>query len=235
MKRIAIVASAALAVSLIAGCSQDKKAQANALSGENWEKEFTDVRTAKDEAGAPKVLAQTYFAAGQLSESEGHAECAVVQYEQALRLNPKHVPTLYRMGVVLTKQKKYDDAVAMWKRYIDATGNLASGYSNLGFTYEMAADVPNAEAAYKQGLDIDPKDNSCRMNYGLMLARQNRTDEAKSELAEVLSPAEISYNLATIYEQQGAMARAKEELQNALAENPAMKEAQDKLASLPQD
>jgi tetratricopeptide (TPR) repeat protein len=233
----ATAATATLAASLIVGCSHTSKNESTA-SATKYDAATGQYGTPKDEfdrGPEPQVNPDTHFAAGQLCESEGHADCAQVQYEQALRLNPRHIPSLYRMGVVLTKEKKYDDAVAIWKRYIDATGNLASGYSNLGFTYEMAADVDNAEKSYKQGIDIDPKDKPCRINYGLMLARQNRTDEAQEQLAIVLPPAEVSYNLATIYEQQGAIARAKEELEKALAANPDMPEAQNKLANLPQD
>jgi tetratricopeptide (TPR) repeat protein len=65
-----------------------------------------------------------------------------------------------------------------------------------------------------------------------MLARNNRTEEAKSQLAVVLAPAEVSYNLAAIYEQQGAIALAKETYKKALEQNPKMTAAQTKLAAL---
>ena len=228
--------SAALAAVLAGGCSDMNNSDKTASADQHQSFTSSDAPTADFDRGPePQVNPDTHFSAGRLCESQGHLDCAEIQYEQALRLNPKHIPSLYRMGVVLTKDKKYDQAVAIWKRYIDATGNLASGYSNLGFTYEMAADADNAEKAYKQGIEIDPRDKSCHMNYGLMLARQDRADEAQEQLALVLPPAEVSYNLASIYEQQGAIARAKDELQKALAANPNMTEAQSKLATLPQD
>lgn len=183
----------------------------------------------------PALNPDTRFAAGQLAESEDRADCAIIQYEQALRLDPKHVPSLYRMGVVLTKLKRFDAAVAMWNRYIEATGGIASGYSNLGFCYEMAGNVDAAEEAYKKGLAIDPKSGPCRTNYGLMLARQNRKTEAEVQLSAVLPQAEVNYNLAAVYEQQGAVGQAREELKKALQVNPNMTEAQMKLATLPQD
>jgi tetratricopeptide (TPR) repeat protein len=241
MRHFAWIAVAAVALSV--GCQEQKKKD-NVAAANNRHKILTgsthDAMSSKDENGfdrakEPALNPQTRFAAGQLAESQGHLDCAIVQYDQALRLNPKHIPSLYRMGVVMTKLKKYDDAVAMWNRYIVATNNAAEGYSNLGFCYEMAADVDNAEAAYKKGLEIDAKSVPCNVNYGLMLARQNRQEEAEQQLATVLSPSEVSFNMAGVYEQQGAIARAKEELQKALAANPSMKEAQDKLATLPQD
>jgi tetratricopeptide (TPR) repeat protein len=243
MKRIASIATAA-ALALAVGCQTDKQKHDASVSAANNRYKILSGSTSetshRDENGfdrdhEPALNPGTRFAAGQVCETQGHLDCAVVQYDQALRLNPKHIPSLYRMGVVMTKLKKYDTAVAMWQRYIDATDNSAAGYSNLGFCYEMAADVDNAEAAYKKGIAIDEKSTPCRVNYGLMLARQNRQDEAEEQLATVLSPSEVAYNMASVYEQQGAIARAKEELQKAIAANPNMREAQDKLATLPQE
>ena len=241
MKRFAWVAVAAVAA-LGVGCQdnhkKDQTAAANErykiLSGSTSENSHFD-DNGFDRSKEPALNPETRFAAGQLAETQGHLDCAVVQYDQALRLDAKHVASLYRLGVVYTKMRKYPEAVAMWERYIAATGNHASGYGNLGFCYEMAADVDNAEAAYKKGIAIDEKGTACRVNYGLMLARQNRTEEAETQLATVLSPSEVSFNMASVYEQQGAIARAKEELQKAIAANPNMKEAQEKLATLPQD
>src|SRR5205814_9147883 len=102
----------------------------------------------------------------QLAETQGNWQWAVDQYEHALRLDAKHIPSLYRLSVVLTQMKEFDKAVTMWNRYIDATNKSASGYSNLGFTYEMAGDVADAEKAYKQGLAIDARSEPCRVNYG---------------------------------------------------------------------
>ncbi len=231
------------AIALAVGCNHNKDDERTAsedkykiLSGTNAAARASG---RKDDAfGNMKVTAlnpDTRFAAGQLAESQDKADCAIVQYEQALRLDPKHVPSLYRMGVVCTKMKQFDKAVAMWNRYIEATGGIASGYSNLGFCYEMAGQVEKAEVAYKKGLAVDAKSVPCRTNYGLMLARQNRQTEAEVQLSAVLKPAEVSYNLAAVYEQQGAIAQAKQELKKALEVNPNMTEAQSKLASLPQD
>ena len=237
------VLAGALAASMVVGCTNQKKEDQMAaeqkykiLSGSTSEdRARSGDEQAWAEAKEPQLRADTRFAAGRVAETQGKYDCALVQYDQALRLNPKHVPTLYRMGIVYTRTKQFDKAVDTWNKYIKATGGIASGYSNLGFTYEMAADVDNAEKAYQKGLEIDPQDKACRVNYGLMLARNNRDQEATAQLTMVLKPAEVSYNLGQIYEQQGAMAAAKDEYRKALESNPQMREAQMRLANLPQD
>ena len=224
MKRLTLLAAIVLAV----GCSHDADKDKSASAQRYKSDTFGSMKS-------PSVNADTRFAAGQLAETQGNKELAIAQYEQALHLDAKHIPSLYRMGVVLTQTRQFDKAVTMWNRYIEATNKIASGYSNLGFTYEMAGDVSGAEKAYQQGLSIDPKSEPCRVNYGLMLARHNRQSEAQAQLSEVLPPAEVAFNLAAVYEQQGAIPQAREELKKAIEADPQMIEAKQKLASLPND
>jgi len=230
------LAIASLALSAVAGCNQNKKSPEETssskyklLSGSTSDKDATG------NAPEPALNIDTRFAAGRLAETQGRLDCAVVQYEQALRLKPNHVPSLYRLGIVQTKMKQFDPAAATWKRYIKATGDIASGYSNLGFCYEMAGDTANAEKAYKDGIQRDPQNVPCRTNYGLMLARNNRVPEAETQLNIVLKPDEVRYNLAAVYEQKGEMAQAKAELKKAIEINPNNREATSRLASLPAD
>ena len=244
MKRSVLLTGAIVAV-LSVGCANDQKKKDDKAMADTQQKyqilngSTADGRAhdkdAADAAPEPQLNADSRFAAGMLAETQGKIDCAIIQYEQALRLNPNHVPSLYRLGVAQVKSKNYDKATAVWKQYVKATGDIASSWANLGFCYEMAGDIDNAEQAYKEGLSRDEKCQSCRINYGLMLARQNRTTEAEVHLSSVLKPAEVSYNLAAVYEQQGAIQQAKAALKKALEVNPNNAEAQAKLATLPQD
>jgi tetratricopeptide (TPR) repeat protein len=236
-----LLISGAVAAALCVGCSSNKSKDDTAMSASAQKYKILSGNTSggtseKDEEFTqpePALNANTRFAAGQLAESQGKLDCAIVQYEQAVRLNPKHIPSLYRLGVALTKMQQYDKAVAIWERYIAATGNIASSWANLGFCYEMAADIDNAEKAYKAGLEKDSNSVACRVNYGLMLARNNRNEEAEAQLSVVLKPDEVAFNLASIYEQQGAIELARAELKRAIEANPKNTLAQQKLASLP--
>ena len=237
-KKIVVLAAAAAAslALLAAGCNNKKPADAettsskfNLLNGSTSEKDATAATP------EPELNVETRFAAARLAETQNRLDAAADQYEQALKLKPDHVPSLYRLGIVHTKLKRFDDATGVWRRYIKATNNDAGGYSNLGFCYEMAGDIGNAEKAYMEGIRRDPKSLPCRTNYGLMLARSGRIPEAEAQLAFVLKPDQVRYNLATVYEQKGEMAQAKEELEKAIEINPKNKEAQTRLANMPLD
>jgi len=227
--RSAIVIVAILAV----GCSSTKKnpddvrrlsqREADALATEN-----SQFETAND----PPISADTHFAAGQLAEAQEQPGRAIDQYKATLKVNPNYHAALFRMGDLYTQMKMFPDAIDTWQRYIKLTNGAAAGYNNLGFTYEMARDPKNAEAAYKRGIARDPRDQACRTNYGLMLARQGRIAEATEQFSAVLKPAEVHYNLGSVFEQQGKPDLARAEYHKALILDPTLHDAKERLAAL---
>jgi tetratricopeptide (TPR) repeat protein len=184
------------------------------------------------EAPTPVLTANTRFAAGQLDQSQGNFSGAIQQYNAALNINPKHLPSLYCLGVIYAGQKEYDKSIEIWKRYIAASGNAGYAYGNLGYCYELAGSPALAEAAYQKGIAKDSKNAPCRANYGLLLAHQNKIDQAVRVWTPVLTEAEIHYNLASIYEHNGRKADAKAEYQKALHCDPTLIDARARLASL---
>jgi tetratricopeptide (TPR) repeat protein len=220
---------AALLAIALDGCSES-----GAVSGVNADKALAmnQERNAFETSEDPPIAAETYFAAGQLAENNGDLAAAVWQYGEAARLDPKHRRALFRRAACLSQLKKYPEAVACWQKYIDATDHDPRGYSNLGFCYELAGRIDEAEAAYHDGIERDPKSVPCRTNYGLMLARLGRTAEATLQLQAVLTPAEVHYDLASVLEHQGRKEAAKAEYRKALDLDPDLDEAQTRLSAL---
>jgi tetratricopeptide (TPR) repeat protein len=184
------------------------------------------------EAKEPPITADTRYAAGLLAESGGAPSKAIVQYSEAVKLDPKHQASLYRLGIVHAQLKDFPAAIEAWQQYIIATDYAAPAYGNLGFCYELAGDAEKAEQSYKKGIERSPKDQLCRVNYGLMLARMGKANDALVQLKAVLKPAEAHYNLGSIYEQQGKTAQAKLEYTRALEADPTFFDAQQRLAAM---
>jgi tetratricopeptide (TPR) repeat protein len=223
MKRASIYL-AALAL-LMCGCSSHNSSSAN---GQNLPPPDAQIKEAK----ATPVNASSHFAAGQLAESQNHFDSALHQYNEALKLDPNHLPSLYRKGVLLTKLARYTDAMATWQQYLVASNNSGSGYNNLAYCYELQKRPKDAEATYKKGITQDPKDAGCRTNYGLMLARRGQIQEAIRVWTPVLSDAEIHYNLAGIYQIDGRKQEALAEYQKSLDLDPNIPDARERMAQL---
>jgi tetratricopeptide (TPR) repeat protein len=180
----------------------------------------------------PPFTAQTHFAAGQLAESHGASEKAIEQYQKALKLDPKHLPSLYRIAMIQVQSREYDKAIESWRAYVRESGGSPNAQSNLGFCYELAGQPFAAEEVYRQGIARDSRNVPCRVNYGLMLARLGRTNEAIVQLQAVLPPAQVHYNLGSVYEQLGKRQQAKEEYRQAAQLDPNLVQAKSKLASI---
>ena len=210
----------------VAGCAnQNKKKDTTASKQPPIDTRF---ETSQD----PPIKAKTRFAAGQLAESQGKFDKAIEQYWEAVRLEPKYKEALFRLGVVYCQLKHYPDAIVAWKQYLKATDGDPTGYSNLGFTYELAGQHDEAEKAYRHGIERDPKNGPCRVNFGLMLARDNRVSEAVIQLQAVLTQAEVHYNLASVYEFQGRKEQARSEYRKALNLDPNLADAEVRLSVL---
>jgi tetratricopeptide (TPR) repeat protein len=220
MKRLNLLAAAVLAV-LVLGCAHHDGG-ANGSSGSD------SFGTMKE----PPISAGTHFAAGQLAESEGRLPQAIEQYKLALSADPKHLDSLYRLGVVYAQSKDFSQAIQSWNRYIELTGGSATAYSNLGFCQELAGNPPGAEAAYQKGIAREPRNEPCRVNYGLMLARQGRTSEGLRQLQFVLAPAQAHYDLAGVFQVLGKRQEARAEYQRAIDLDPQFQDAREKLAAL---
>jgi superkiller protein 3 len=230
------ISTLAAAVLIIAGCSNRDNSNGALTGGMSSEKanEIQKQKNAFETAEDPPLTAATHFAAAQLAEANGDFASAVKQYQEAIKLDPKHKRALYRLAVCQSQLKKYPEAVATWKKYIELTGNEAKGYSNLGFCYELAGDTDLAESSYLRGIEKESKNVACRTNYGLMLARLGRTTEATLQLQAVLTPAEVHYNLASVLEHQGRREAAKGEYRRALDLDPQFQDARERLAVLEQ-
>jgi tetratricopeptide (TPR) repeat protein len=208
---------------LAAGCSgSGSEMDARAVPADA---KITDVKE-------PPINAETRFAAGQLAESMSRWTQAIEQYNLAVEVDPKHQQALYRLGILNAQEKNYPAAIEAWEKYLKATNYSGKAYGNLGFCYELSGDYEKAEATYKKGIERAHKDQLCRVNYGLMLAKQGRTNEAFVQLKAVLPTASAHYNMGSIYEAQGKMAQAKMEYTRSLEADPTFFEAQQRLAAI---
>jgi len=176
--------------------------------------------------------AETRFAAGQVDEAQHNPAAAVVQYKEALKLNPGHLGALYRLGIVYAELKQYPQAIDAWGQYVTATNESPTAYGDMAFCEELAGESDKAAASYEAGIARDPKSISCRVNYGLMLARQGRVDDAVTQWRFVLTDAEIHYNLGGVYEAQGNKAKARVEFNKALELDPDFNDARVRVSSL---
>jgi tetratricopeptide (TPR) repeat protein len=216
------------AVALLSGCSSVSQTSSTPPSaGGSTEADALPEKL-------PEFNADTRFAAGQVAETQHNPAGAAVQYEETLKLKPDHLGAMYRLGIIYTELKQYTQAISAWERYVQATNGSAIAYADLGFCEELAGQTGNAEAAFLAGIQSDPNNVACHVNYGLMLAHNGRIDDAIHQWGLVLSDAEVHYNLGGVYAAEGRKEQARAEFNKALKLDPQFADAKSRLTMLDQ-
>jgi Tfp pilus assembly protein PilF len=193
----------------------------------------TDAKSTSPALRAAKLdRANAAYAAGVAAEATGDTTTATRNYKKALFAVPDHLQSLRRLAALYTTEERYADAIPLWKRLVEATDGDASAYNDLGYAYDLAGYEDPAEAAYLRGIQTDPANSRVRTNFGLMLARHGRTNEAILQLRAAMPLADAYYNVAVVLESQGKKARARLEFQRALDTDPDHVEAELHLAAL---
>ena len=187
--------------------------------------------------GEPKVTADVHYATGQVFESKiatlsaaGKAEerqitqlrtAALSQYAAGLKLDANHTPSLHRSAALLSAMERHDQAIAMWERYVTATGRTPNSLVNLGLANEMARREEAAEAAYREATERDPSHKPAHVNLGILLARQGQLQPAQAALSAVLPPAAVHWHLGVALQTAGRMEDADQQFRAAAALDPA--------------
>lgn len=170
-----------------------------------------------------------HLAAAQLALSQNNLPEAVNQYNIVLGKDPDNKQALFNLGTLYVYQREFDKAIAAWDRYVRVTDNNAIAWSNLGRAHELAGHWKEAEVNYLRAIERDPHNKSARVNYGILLAKRDRVDEASKQLGTVLVPAEVQYNLGSVYELKKNFPKAKECFEKALSFDPELTVARQRL------
>ncbi len=147
---------------------------------------------------------------GLLAETDHNDRDAAEHYRRALHDQPKHVDALFALATLETRQEKFDAASRTWERLVAATDQSAGALNNLGYCYDLWGNPRAAEANYRKAIDADPNCTLARINYGIMLARHERFNEAICQLQLAMPASEAWYNLALIQDRQGHSTMARD-------------------------
>jgi Tfp pilus assembly protein PilF len=217
-----------LAIALLAGCNGNGKRASSYGHGQQAADPQDDFGTKEE----PAITAKTHMAAGQVAQSRGDIDNATEQYRKAVQLDPNLTQAWYLLAVLEAQTRQFDEAIASWQHYLKLVHNNAAAYANLGFTYDLAGRTAEAESAYRAGIAVDPQNRACHTNYGLLLGKTGRFDEAAAQFAIVMPPAQVHYNLGSIHEQRGTPDLARQEYQKAIMLDPNFHSAQTRLSAL---
>lgn len=133
----------------------------------------------------------------------GRALADAGNYKQALEvLNQAHTPDqpdwriLSVKGAVLDQMGRHAEARQHYASALRLLPDEPSVLSNLGLSYALSKDLPNAEAALRRAAAQPGADAKVRQNLALVVGLQGRFQEAEKIAGGDLSPSEAAANVA---------------------------------------
>jgi tetratricopeptide (TPR) repeat protein len=131
------------------------------------EGEISALQEALKHGGDPVKTAMVRRALGSYYYKKGDDESlkqAQDEFEQSLKDAPDNPEALNGLGLLMSKQKKYDDAIRYFKQAVAVRPTFDDAYNNLGVVYESKKDLPDAKLMYHKALQINPKNALAQKN-----------------------------------------------------------------------
>jgi tetratricopeptide (TPR) repeat protein len=116
-----------------------------------------------------------------LSLQAGDPESAVRHFRDSLALNAESAPTHYNLGIALSLQRKYDEAMAEFREALRVDPNYADAHNNLGALLTLAGQFDEAADHYRRALAINDDNSDAHNNLARILWAQGHREDAVNE------------------------------------------------------
>jgi predicted O-linked N-acetylglucosamine transferase (SPINDLY family) len=124
--------------------------------------------------------AQVWTNLGAAEHARGRLDAAEVAFQRSLLLAPDDPNALTRHALLHVQRGQIDQGIAVVHRILAKEPRLLPAWLLLGNAQRLRDDWPQAEAAYRQALQIAPRDRDARYNLALLLLQKGEYCEAET-------------------------------------------------------
>jgi len=156
--------------------------------------------------------------AGELGRQGDHAN-SVVQYREALKLNPALPGAHFELAEQLRTSSDpafNAQAEGEYRAAIKLNQNDALAWRQLGVVLSAKGNFKGAEEGYRKALALQPRESEAKTGLAIVLISTNRTADAISLLESAIQddPTNIAahFRLSNLYRRAGRTAEAQREL-----------------------
>ncbi|MEU8017400.1 tetratricopeptide repeat protein [Micromonospora parva] len=97
-----------------------------------------------------------WFNLGYLAQSRGLASEAVANYDKVLEIDGSYRPAMFNKAILLEGEKP-DEALALYRKIVDADKAASTAYLRLGLMLDKRNDQKGAKAAFTSAVTVDGK------------------------------------------------------------------------------
>ena len=172
---------------------------------------------------------------GHALASEKRYEEAVMQYRQAIKINPFYSKAHNNLGHALSELKRYDEAIERYRQAISIEANYAEAYNNLANALGKEGKLKESIAYYNEAIRFKSDYAEAHFNLGVALGRQSWSKEAIVQYRQALQIkpdfAWAHNNLAILLGQRGDFVGAISHYQQAITFDSGFAKAHNNLGS----
>lgn len=173
-------------------------------------------------------LGALYFDRGDLASAER-------EWTTSLGPMRPYASTLTNLGLLRSRQQRYDEAIEYFQRAISERPKYMSPHKNLAKTYADMGRDQDAEREYRVAIDLAPLSSAARNDFAKYLLEHGRPVEAQEQYtisAQVDPNSEAQVNLGNFLASSGDVERARTAYTRAVAMDPFDSRARFGLARL---
>ncbi|MBC8231814.1 VCBS repeat-containing protein [bacterium] len=111
---------------------------------------------------------------------------AVKEFQQVLKVYPKHLPTIVNLGLSYHRQLKFDEAAKTFSKALAIDPDETYSHYNLGLIYYAKKRYQEAAIKLEKVVALDPNDPAARYHLAMVYAKQGRLDEAEAQFRTVI-------------------------------------------------
>ena len=165
-----------------------------------------------------------HFQRGNRYREAGEAAKSVLEYEEAIRLNPYYKEAYYSLGLIYNASGLSAKATSTLEKAIEIDPNYTQAMVALGVVYDRSARGGQAIEIFSRALEIEPNNKEARLGLGAVYRRSRLWDRAIAEYERVMGvdPQEdlALVGLGDVSRDQGLLDDAINYYTQALALNP---------------
>jgi len=155
----------------------------------------------------PNYEAELYYGVASSLKRRGWLDEAVINFYQALKLDPNYTEAHYNLGNTLATQGKFDEAISHYHQALQFEPNSPMVHGNLAHALAQQGKPEEAITHLKEVLRTEPDWPRPYYDLGRAYARLGKYDLAIQNYKEALrlepDYAEAHYNLGVVYYRQG--------------------------------
>jgi tetratricopeptide (TPR) repeat protein len=171
-----------------------------------------------------KGLALVFYKRGNAYYGKGDYDRAILDYNQAIRLNPRDANSFFNRGAAYARKADYDRAIQDYDEAIRLNPNNADAFSNRGAAYAGKGDYDRAIEDYDEAARLNPIHANALYGRGNAYRRKGDFDRAIQDYDEAirLNPNNASAfsNRGIAYSHKREYARAIQNYDEAIRLNP---------------